>query len=306
MRNKSTWIRVSREQPCEVCGKPDYCTRAADGTVAKCMRVESEQKAKGELGGWIHKINGKPMTVAKITKREIEERDWSQFAQKAFERKEAAAMRLEVAKVLGIDTSALERLRVGYGFDDYRRLSYSTWPETRPGGKVLGIIRRYSVPVSESGGNKLTMQGSKHGLYLPREWWHGAGPVLICEGGSDTAAVLTIGLSAIGRPSNIGGVNMLIGALRDCERPIVVVGERDRKPDRVGTMKHCKANCDGCSWCYPGRYGARVTAERLKRALPKARLVWRMPPAGAKDVREWLNNTLNPTAAKLLNRLALT
>ena len=244
------------------------------------------------------------MTTAIAPQKPTIERDWSAAAQHAFERSEATWMRDEVAKSLGVSVEALERLRVGYGFDDYRSLSYSTWPETRPGGKVLGIIRRYSVPVSESGGNKLTMPGSKHALYLPREWWRGEGPVLVVEGGSDTAALVTLGLSAIGRPSNIGGVNMLIGAISDCERPIIIVGERDRKPERVGTVKQCRADCDGCNWCWPGRYGARMTAERLQKALPSARVIWRMPPAGAKDVREWLCNTPMASAAKLLHRLA--
>ncbi len=54
--SESTWIRVSRSEPCPVCDRPDYCTRTTDGTAVKCMRVESDQPDKGPLGGWIHKM----------------------------------------------------------------------------------------------------------------------------------------------------------------------------------------------------------------------------------------------------------
>lgn len=298
---KGTWIRVSNESPCEVCGRPDFCTRSTDGTVAKCMRIESEKKATGEFGGWIHRINGKPMAAVFVAKRETVERDWSEVAQSTFDR--GAAIRVELATSLGVSVLSLERLFIGAGYDDYRSLSYSTWPEKRQGGKVLGIIRRYNVPVSDGGGNKLTMNGSKHGLYLPLDWWRGEGPVIVCEGGSDTAALLTLGLSAIGRPSNVGGVNHLIGALGDCERPIIILGERDRKAERIGQTSQCKQYCQGCSWCWPGLYGAKETASRLKASMSRKRILWRLPPNGFKDAREWLNKSPEPSAAKFLNRL---
>lgn len=297
------WIRVGSE-PCLVCGRKTWCTRSADGTIAKCMRIASDKPASGDGGGWIHKTDGKPMFLETKPKPEPVEIDWTTTAQKCFE--QGAAVRETLASELGVSVEALERLLVGCGHDDFRHLSYSTWPERRVGGKVVGIIRRYRVAVSDGGGNKLTMKGSKHGLYLPRDWWRGTGPVVIPEGGSDTAALLTLGLIAIGRPSNLGGVNMLIGALQDFDRPIIVLGERDRKPERVGTHKQCRPECAGCSWCWPGRSGAKLTAERLKEAMSCKRIVWRLPPAGAKDVREWVRGESSPSAGRFLNRLLTT
>lgn len=295
------WIRVSRAAPCLACGKATWCTRSSDGRLAKCMRVASERPASGDGGGWIHKVNGEPMNVTLPKKPERTEKDWTMLAQKCFE--DGTDERVELALQLGVSIGSLERLKIGRGFDEFRRLWYSTWPELRPGGKVVGIIRRYRVSVSDAGGNKLTMQGSRHGLYLPLDWWCGKGPVVVPEGGSDTAALLTIGLSAIGRPSCVGGVNMLIGALRDCDRPIIILGERDRKPERVGTNKQCSAKCEGCSWCWPGRAGAKVTSERLKEATGR-RIIWRLPPDGAKDARDWVRGVSGPTAGKFLARLA--
>lgn len=244
---------------------------------------------------------------------------WTALADDCYRSPDAKRTRDQVAADLGVSVASLERLGVGYGFDDYRKFSYSTWPERRQGGKVMGIVRRYRVPVDDSGKNKLMMEGGRHGLYLPSDWWRGTGPILIPEGGSDTAALTTLGISAIGRPSNVGGVNTLIGVLASCEqlsRPLIIIGEHDQKPERIGTQASCPKNCDGCAWCYPGRYGARVTAEALSKALPRwievdgkkrrVRVTWRMAPAGFKDVREWLNKVELPTAGKLLNRLGPT
>jgi len=36
-------IRVSRRQPCPICGKPDWCLMAEDGSAAICARIEEAQ-----------------------------------------------------------------------------------------------------------------------------------------------------------------------------------------------------------------------------------------------------------------------
>lgn len=46
--------RVNRHEPCPVCGKPDWCGVAGDGSV-HCMRVESERPARSG-GGWWHRV----------------------------------------------------------------------------------------------------------------------------------------------------------------------------------------------------------------------------------------------------------
>jgi hypothetical protein len=270
------------------------------------MRVESNTpagKVKGK--GWIHKMT-ESIPVSRPPRKAEPKPDvehWTRLAQECFQRDGAVVLREQLSTELGVSVDALTRLGVGLWFDDYRKLTCSTWPERRQGGKVVGIVRRYRVAVNE-GGNKLAMKGGSQGLYLPRDWWRSSGPVLIPEGGSDTAALTTLGIGAIGRPSNVGGINALIGVLCRVQRPIIVLGERDFKPDRIGAAG-CKGSaCDGCPQCYPGRYGARVTSDALRAALPrKSRVLMKMPPRGAKDVRSWLNSTPEATAAVLLRRL---
>lgn len=47
-----SFTRVTKQQPCPVCKKPDWCRVFGDGWV-ECMRVQSDKPAKS--GGWMHR-----------------------------------------------------------------------------------------------------------------------------------------------------------------------------------------------------------------------------------------------------------
>ncbi|HKX33310.1 MAG TPA: MobF family relaxase [Blastocatellia bacterium] len=49
-------LRVKRKSPCPICNKPDWCSVAADGAFAICMRVPSDHEAKN--GGYVHILDG--------------------------------------------------------------------------------------------------------------------------------------------------------------------------------------------------------------------------------------------------------
>jgi len=49
------WIRVTKRNPCPICGKPDWCLVSPDGKAAICARIESDTKA-GEAG-WLHNLD---------------------------------------------------------------------------------------------------------------------------------------------------------------------------------------------------------------------------------------------------------
>ncbi len=227
---------------------------------------------------------GEPIVMPALLekpKEKIPAEEWARRSEGMFAGKIAEYARRETAQALGVHESSLVRLGVGLGYD-YRGNAFTSWPSRDVRWRPVGIVRRYSD------GSKKTMAGGATGLFMARDWWTNRGPILLPEGGSDTAALLTMGLCAIGRPSNVGGVNRLIGLLKDQQnRPVIVLGENDRKPERVGTVKQCPKKCPGCSWCWPGKHGAEVTAERLSKALERP--IYSRMVNGAKDSRAWLN-----------------
>ena len=53
----SRWLRVTRHNPCPVCGKPDWCLLSQDGKTAICARIESDKPAGTKGAGWIHHLD---------------------------------------------------------------------------------------------------------------------------------------------------------------------------------------------------------------------------------------------------------
>src|SRR5215468_39526 len=43
------WYRVSPSEPCPICGKPNWCSRSADGIMAICRRVDT--------GAGVHRVD---------------------------------------------------------------------------------------------------------------------------------------------------------------------------------------------------------------------------------------------------------
>jgi AAA domain len=162
--------------------------------------------------------------------------------------------------------AALAVLRIGFLPDDPAGPA-CTFPECDGAGRIIGLNRRYGD------GRKQCVVGSHRGLTIPNGWRDRDGPLLLPEGASDVFALTALGLAAVGRPSNTGGVEHLIELLRDVppERSIVVIGEYDTKPDGK----------------WPGRDGAVKVAAQLHERLNRP-VQWVLPPAGAKDVRRWV------------------
>lgn len=99
-----------------------------------------------------------------------------------------------------------------------------------------------------------------------------AHPVLVFEGATDTAAAMSLGFVAVGRPSNTGGMQMLATLLLG--RDVVIVGENDDA----------------------GLVGAEKTKEALTDIARTVRMVF--PPMGIKDMREWLQTGVSREAVE--------
>lgn len=278
---RQQWVRVTRSEPCAVCGKPDYCTRSTDGQVAHCMRIESGKSLS--KGGWLHKLS-EPLPPKPAPKEVEKKKDWTAECRRLFEHRQAKAKREQVAEQLGVTPGSLELLRVGVGWDQHDGREFSSWPSRDDTGICIGYVRRYGD------GAKKTNRGGSTGLFYTANWNRHPEPVLIVEGGSDVAACESKGLAAIGRPSNVYGAHWIRRMLRG--KPAVVIGERDEKPEKRGTVSNCPNDCRGCAFCWPGLFGMEKVAREL-------RVGWFMP-AGYKDMRELL---LHVSAAEFLTAL---
>ena len=262
---EAKWNRASKARPCVICGKPDYCGYSSDESVAVCMRVKSDRPTKN--GGWLHKT-GDPIPEAaqrvvvkqKLTDAQLHNR-FAPLVRQWFVGKSEIVGRL--AAKLGVSKASLDALCVGWKWRAW------TFPERNAAGLFIGVTQR-SVD-----GTKRCVLSSRRGLTFADGWDGYEGPAVIVEGGSDVAALLTMGLCAIGRPSNVGGCAMLVKLLRGCKRKIIVMGENDHKDDGL----------------WPGRDGALRVSYFLAHRLIDRKVLTRFPPSNHKDVRAFLNAT---------------
>lgn len=277
VHEKSQWVRVSRKRRCPICESDTWCTFTTE--LVHCMRIASTFQV--ESGGWMHYLKDPIPVVESFPKLPHPKKDAAAIAKVCCSRENAAAVRAGLAKSLGVLVGSLEDLGVGVGYD-YDGREWASFPSRGVNGEIVGITRRYQD------GSKKTLAGTSNaGVFCKPYWWVGNGTVYIVEGPSDVAAMIDASLCALGRPSNIGGIAVLTAYLRrHDQKRVVVLGENDAKPERRGTVQQCPKNCGGCPWCWPGRWGAVTTANKLSRAL-KRRVEIIMPPDEFKDVRKW-------------------
>jgi uncharacterized protein (DUF2126 family) len=179
-----------------------------------------------------------------------------------------------------VSEESLKKLGVGFATD----LGPPCWtfPEKNEDGLVVGITRRLVTP--QDGKSKLFCKGSRRGLTFCDDWDARPGCIFLVEGASDVAAALSLGVNAIGRPNNTGGVEMLAKLLRRTDRKIIVMGENDKKDTSTMNPQH-DPNCKCCARCWPGGWGARQTARELSKRLGR-RIGVVFPRKKFKDLRE--------------------
>jgi hypothetical protein len=247
------WLRVRKDRPCPICHRTDWCMVVADGSVALCARVSNGAvKAVGDKGaGWLHRLRAgdqrhRTRGVA-IPSESTEAPDFPALVERYCSAADPVWVR-QLAGDLGVFAPSLHRLRVGWDGDAF------TFPMQDPTGRIVGIRRRFPS------GRKLSVKGGHEGLFIPSAL-PADGTLLVCEGPTDTAALLDLGFAAIGRPSCAGGTRYLVTLARG--REVVIVADADP----------------------PGERGAAVLAATLRIYCPLVRTI--APPAGIKDARAW-------------------
>ncbi len=257
--NSQEWIRTSRDKPCPICGKSDWCSFSADGEVANCMRIAEGSFKTTRDEGYIHRLKDSQAPRVKRFTRSISLAPCTDMRDLAKKNCEAGRKKCELiqnlADQLMVPLWTLDRLQCGW-HEDKRAFSF---PMMNATGGITGIrLRALS-------GEKFAVTGSRDGLFIPTATKYKE-RLLICEGPTDCAAILSLGFSVIGRPSCTGGKRQIIQIVRK-HRPeqVVVVADSDEA----------------------GQKGADRLAFLLCLHVSDVRMI--TPPEEIKDARAWVN-----------------
>lgn len=258
--------RVSKQKPCLICGKPDWCLIAEDGSAAICQRITEGSVKKCGDAGYLHILenrhNGrnrhkcrvnKILLVTNVSTVNSRSRDFGQLAEQ-YKQLLTDDRLSSLATVLGVSAASLNRLNVGWDGEAH------TFPMSNDFGNVIGIQRRFP------NGRKVSVNGSKTGLFIPSDL-PAESTLLICEGSSDTATALDLGYAALGRPSCNSKVEMTANFARG--RAVIVVSDNDSV----------------------GRTGSKRLAWILSLSCPSVKIIY--PPKGIKDLRQWIKAGLS-------------
>lgn len=301
--NAGRMAEASSQAPCPVCGKTSWCWVGPDRVV--CKRATKADAPPGWRHGTATKHGHQMFFLIDQQQADRERERWQIDLAKSGRqddgRKLTTAQCIELldqtralgwqakvttlAELLHVDDTVLHRLAIGWRWGDVARgqqLHAGSWdyPMRSGDGAVIGVHRRLAVPFTKATKDgrrqvtgKLMHKGSRLGLvYDPAGWADATGPILLPEGMTDTATLMHLGLSAVGRPNDRACVDLMAELLRDvpADRPIVVLAEDDRKADGR----------------WPGLEGATYCARQLA-ALLRRPVAWCPPIDGQKDVREW-------------------
>lgn len=256
------WFRVSRKRPCAICHKFDWCTYSEIGS--SCMRIASAHFMHN--GGWLHKSDDSAAATREKLMLPMPPPRAPIINSAAIMQRLAGATtyqnRVDYAASLGVDPMAVDVLGASWSPEH----DAWAWPMVDGAGSVCGIRLRSDTA-------KWAVKGSKSGLFIPNfEPFKGI-DTMICEGPTDTAAALTMGFYAIGRPQCRGFVDML---RETCQRlrifRVIIVADNDS----------AKVRPDGSKF-WPGQEGARQLAKELK--IPCIIIT-----PNAKDIRSWLKD----------------
>lgn len=220
------------------------------------MRVKSDHPTRN--GGWLHRIADRSFQPAPRVHLPP--------------RREARPCAIEWVALLNrfardTQTDAVERLAAGLGVSPggLRRLGLAWAAPHRAWAFPMCDANRETtgIRLRAEDGRKWAITGSRNGLFWPDDLT-GAGPLLVCEGPTDTAALLALGYDAIGRPSCAGAIELVVEGVEGLRRHDVVV----------------VADTDG-----PGLDGADRLAQALTQAGRRPKVI---RPLQGKDARAWL------------------
>lgn len=271
-------VPVTRRQPCPICGHPQHkpvgwCLHDSQRGLTLCGHVPSNRRI-GDEAGWLHGKEIKSLDRAVASKPKPKPKfDPSPMV------KFKAAMNNQryqsLAHELGVTVASLQAIDTGW---DAEHDAYA-FPMRDRWRNIIGVRLR------RPDGFKFAIENSRNGLFYPE--LVNDGPVLLPEGPTDTASMISLGFDSIGRPFCRGGIEMLCEVFSRIKRPAVIIQDLDAVLDENGLCGHC-GDSAWCHRCRPGQFGAAATADALFGIAQWVKVI--APPPGIKDARQWLRD----------------
>jgi 5S rRNA maturation endonuclease (ribonuclease M5) len=237
----STMNRVSKTHPCPICQKPDWCLTGK--SVVLCMRVASQRAktmADGTVG-YLHRSNGEALPPASFRRPAENHVNCAKILQKWGVDYGYKSLNY-LARILGVSEDSLNELQC------VKSPYPCVWGFPMCDGKdyVIGMRLRHE------NGKKWCEPGSHNGLFIPKGQRR-PNEIVICEGPTDTAAALTIGLYAIGRFNCCGGITQINDFIfHNHIKRVIIVADCDEDRSLNGIVVN------------PGIQGAITLSEHLK------------------------------------------
>lgn len=209
------WRRVTKEFPCLVCKKPDWCT-IGDRAIC-CMRVVSDRLVAN--GGYLHPLDAKEVRLPPVQKEQPSINTTALM--RAWSDNTTSSQVVGLARSLCVEPLALVELGVAWAAD------YNAWafPMRDGYGEPCGIRLRNDT-------RKWAVTGSRQGIFLPHT--RPQFTAFVCEGPTDTAAALSLGVFAVGRPSCSGAETHVVTAFKRLEIDRVVILSDNDSPGLTG------------------------------------------------------------------------
>ncbi len=250
--------RSNRENPCPICKRSsDGCLYAEDGVAAICVRIPEGSVKRAGQAGYLHILKPGDFKPKPVVKKKPAIINWNTL-QKCYREPFNGTPVRDLANPFEARYETLLAMDTGWDGEAY------TFPVRNANDEIIGISRRWPD------GTKGMVKGSQVGIYIPRisfkplpDSWC----LFICEGASDTATALDMGLRAIGRVSCQSGGGQVIEFCRKHDpTQVVIIADNDD----------------------PGIMGAKYLQDALKDEGKKT-LVY-VPGNNAKDLREYREN----------------
>jgi hypothetical protein len=312
--NRNGWKEVPKRTPCPQCGRRDWCTITPKGDAVQCMWDTSGKPVQRKDGttGYLHPITGEAKQAAQSLAKAIETPPRTRTEWETIYRRYRTAMTKgllrSTADELGVSEKSLTDLDIcrDIGCEGWKGSGDACFPMRDADRKVIGMRIRY--PKAWAGRKRYgCVRGSSNGLFIPATFNPESladAPclsdepqiLLLPEGPTDVAASLTLGLMAIGRPSNSGGC-IYIGALlrRVCPIETIIVADRDET--------HFLR--DGTPY-WPGWEGALSLANQLQDVPGTRKVISLKQVSDAKDIRQWLQEGGQAAVFQAIVRGAVT